>query len=396
MTRKIRVLKEFSWAMPFIGIALIVCALLRPEPSFQSAASETARVVVDGSATPVVLDEPFRGAVFTWGPGFGAGGWLEATGTWQGLARMGTQQDKSWSIEKNDIWLRIFPQLLKNDRLWDMDALNYAHGSVAEVERMLAIEDAGAFFGGENGPAPLLRQVGLPVLYLGGDTPGGSWDDFLRSAARLSGLVSGQAEAAEALITQNHLAYHALATELGTVPEDEQPRILIMGTDSPYYVKSFLNAYQSYLPPAQVRNATVGLTGQRQDTERILAMDADFIFLMSHGVTPQAFMDDPLWRGLKAVRDKRVYRMLSNGGGGLLGLTYQPVSVRWMAEIAHPERLQPKVREQLRELYFPRFGYRMSEAEIDADLHLAVNLGSAGYARFNPPPATLQPESLHP
>jgi iron complex transport system substrate-binding protein len=269
---------------------------------------------------------------------------------------------------------------MHDTRLWDLDGIG-SRSPYAEVERMFAL-DAGVFFGNTLGPARLLRQVGLPTLFFGNEH---GWDEYLRSAARLMTVVSGNPERAEALIAENHQAYANIDADLGVVPRDEQPRVLVMGTKPPYYIKTATNPYQAYLLAAQVKNASVGLAGQRQDAERILAMDPDFIFLMASGKSPQEFMANPLWRGLKAVRDKRVYRTLGMGGGGLMGLTYQPVSVRWMAEIVYPHKLKPQVREQLRELYFPRFGYRMSDAEIDADLHLDVNAGSDGYARFAVP-----------
>ncbi len=100
--------------------------------------------------------------------------------------------------------------------------------------------------------------------------------------------------------------------------------------------------------------------------------------------SPQEFMRDPRWRGLKAVVDNRVYRMPGdpNGGGGLAGLHFQPTWVRWMAEIAHPDRLQPKLRQLLREHFMTEFGYRLSDDQIDRFLHVDKNANSVGHARF--------------
>ncbi len=149
------------------------------------------------------------------------------------------------------------------------------------------------------------------------------------------------------------------------------------------YIKSEKNDYRIYLPPAGVVNAA-GPVPQNPDVERILVMDPDMIFLMGHGQSPQEFAADPRWRGLKAVVDNRVYRMPGDphGGGGLAGLHFQPLWVRWMAEIAHPDRLQPRLREVLRERFESEFGYRLSDEQIDQFLHIDENIGAAGYARF--------------
>ncbi|MEJ0039498.1 MAG: ABC transporter substrate-binding protein [Gammaproteobacteria bacterium] len=349
-------------------------ALLRAEPRFT--VSGPARTVVDGEGLPVAIAEPFRGAVFTWGPGIGAKTLLEAARAPEKLASVGTREDREDFA--HEFWSRIFPAMLEDDRLWDEPQLGYARGAVVEQERALAME-AGAFFGGGFGPAKLLRQLGIPTLYF---QRAENWDDYQAAAARLIANVAGHPDRAEELIAQDRKGYAELAAELGTVPVVEQARVLVMGTSSPYYVKVVNNSYQPYLVSAEVRNATVGLSGQQQDAERILSMDPDFIFLMARGKSPREFMADPLWRGMKAVRAKRVYRTLGEGGGGLPGLTDAPVLVRWIAEVVYPDRLRPTMRQQLRERYMPRFGYRMSEAEVDADLHLDVNLGSAGYERF--------------
>jgi ABC-type Fe3+-hydroxamate transport system substrate-binding protein len=381
-SRAARVSRELIWVLPFAGIALIVLAPLRTPPHF--GVPVHSRVIIDGQGTSVAIGEPFRGAVFTWGPGIGAGGYLEAAQAPHLLARVGSTESRQ-DFEKRSIWNRIYPELLRDDHLWDPISLGYARGPYAELERMLTI-NAGAFFGSDLGPARLLRRIGLPTVFFGPRySPKKNMDDFGEGAARLMAIVSGYPERAEALIDQNYKAYDELATDLGEVPLTQRLRVLVMGTKSPYYVKTTRTSYQPYLVRAQVNNATQGLAGQRQDAERILSMDPDFIFLMWYGASPKVFMADPLWRGLKAVRNKRVYRMLGPGGGGLQGLTYMPVTVRWMAEIVYPHRLKPEVRGQLRELYFPRFGYRMSDAEIDADLHLDVNAGSDGYARFAAP-----------
>ena len=70
------------------------------------------------------------------------------------------------------------------------------------------------------------------------------------------------------------------------------------------------------------------------------------------------------------------------GGGGLAGLHFQPLWVRWMAEIAHPDRSQPRLRGVLRERFESEFGYRLGDEQIDQFLHIDENIDSVGYARF--------------
>ena len=92
-------------------------------------------------------------------------------------------------------------------------------------------------------------------------------------------------------------------------------------------------------------------------------------------------MHDLRWRDMKAVREKRVYRMY--GDGGLGGIIYQPLYDRFMAEVAHPERLQPRLRQILRDQIQTEFRYSLCDDEIDDMLNVDENKGSMGAERFS-------------
>jgi iron complex transport system substrate-binding protein len=291
----------------------------------------------------------------------------------------------------------VYPKVLDNSSVWDPKPNAYAHGPYAEVEKLLAF-DPGAYLGIGGGPAPILKRAGLPALYVRCGR-GKNWDDEIFATARVMTALVGEPERGGQLIAGYLGAFKDLEEELRPSTIPDWPRVLIMGSmtrnRNHLYVKSMSNSYQIYFPPAAVRNASKGWTGERPDAERILAMDPDYIFLV--GVKeppfatqgPKEFMKDPRWRGLKAVREKRVYRMPGSGPGGLAGLIFQPVWVRWMAEIVHPDRLAPKVRQELRARLLSQFGFTITDDRIDAQLHLDENANSAGYKRFtrNYPPS---------
>ncbi len=83
-------------------------------------------------------------------------------------------------------------------------------------------------------------------------------------------------------------------------------------------------------------------------------------------------MNDPRRQGLKAVRDRRVYKWEQGN------LTVRPAEIRWLAEIAHPDRLQPRVRQLMRDRVREEFGYSLSDDQIDQMLHVDENSDSAG------------------
>ena len=165
-----------------------------------------------------------------------------------------------------------------------------------------------------------------------------------------------------------------------------------------FYIKTVRNDYQIYFPPAGINNAYPRWMENRLDAERVLAIDPDIILLTGSrdfphaGESPQEFMHDPRWRDLKAVKEKCVYRMF--GGGGLGGIIFQPLYDRFMAEIAHPDRLQPKLRQLLRDRILTEFNYRLSDDEIDEMLNVDENSGSDGAERFTRDYIPQKPQEL--
>ncbi len=372
-------LQESKWVVPFAAIALASLSLLRPPPHFPPPARY--RIIKDAGGVEVPIEIPFRGTVLTW-CGFGAGGYLGHTHSPQTLVSAGTQNDRERFAE--GIWSWIYPESLQQDSLWQ----SQFRRRFPELETVLAF-DAGAYIGGcgATGVIASMRAVGLPALSLNVGK-GKNWDEELFAMARVETALVGEPERGEALIAAYKRAYADLDAELQTKTLTEHPRILIMNSRTDdwrrLYVKNARNDYRIYLPPAGVANAA-GPVPQNPDAERILVMDPDMIFLMGNGQSPREFAADPRWHGLKAVIDNRLYRMPGDpfrGGGGLAGLHFQPLWVRWMAEIAHPDRLHPRLREALRQRFESEFGYRLNDEQIDQFLHIDENIGAVGYPRF--------------
>jgi hypothetical protein len=380
-----RQLRSLGWIVPFACIGFTVLSLLRPVPQLQSSTPKTGRVVMDGSGMPVVIEEPFLGSALTWGPGLFADAYLEISSSPDTLVRARIF-DSSRRHFSRQIMSRVFPEVLSREQTWQG---GFTKGPLLHIEQELAY-NSGVYLANIYGPMRLLQQVGLPVVEISGKGIK-NYDETLFVRTRIISDLLEQTEHGEAIVAQYKKAYKILEDELDTQHLSDNPRILIMGSPikfrGSFYIKSLRNSYQIYLPPAGVKNAAENWTGEQQDTERILAMDPEYIFLMAGGgdntqQTPEEFMRDPRWQGLQAVKTRRVYRMFGTNGGGLLGLILQPISVRWMAEIVHPDRLKPRVRDVMRETYLREFNYFLTDAEIDAELHLDVNQGSSGYVRF--------------
>ena len=274
--------RELVWLAPFLCMGLMVLSLLRPLPHFPLPSH--GRTVVDAEGTPIQIERPFRGTVLTWGA-WGVGGYLESTHAPETVSMAGGPWAR-WAFAR-DVLSWIYPDVLKEDRVWDTAKGDQSRRAKAEIETLFAY-NPGAYLGngGNFGMVPVLRRVGLPALYLSDPDPNKkrNWDDVMFATARVETALTEHPERGEALIARYRQAYVDLDQELHTSTLTSRPRVLIMGSSTRdkrwMYIKSIKNSYQMYLPPAGVLNASKGYTGEQQDGERILAMDPDMVFLV--------------------------------------------------------------------------------------------------------------------
>ncbi len=374
---------ELFWLAPFICVGLLVLALLRPWPTFPI--PRQGRTVVDADGIAVPVETPFRGTALAWGTQID--GYLHDTHAPETLASV-ENGDRTYFSRQVISW--IYPQILRKDDLWNRRGISSGKGPNAAIEPLLA-GDPGAYLGGGGafGPIPLMRRVGLPSLSL--SRLGQNMDEAFFTAARVETALTGQPERGEALIAGYRQAVAQLERDLRPKSLANRPRVLMMaswaGDPARLDVRTSGNPIHIFFPRAGIENASDGFAGARVDAERILVMEPDIVFLMQgpvhHAETPQDFRQDPRWRGLKAVRANRVYMMPGSYPAYIGDMQFRPLWARWMAEVAHPEHMPPKLRQMLREHFLQEFAYRLSDEQIDAQLHIDENGGSAGYERFS-------------
>jgi iron complex transport system substrate-binding protein len=118
--------------------------------------------------------------------------------------------------------------------------------------------------------------------------------------------------------------------------------------------------------------------------EQIILSDPDMIFLESSGtgdlITPEQAYTRKDWQMLRAVRERRVYKMPD------LPLWITPledrIRLQWIAEILYPDLVPRRARQDVTEAYVDMFGYRPSKTEIDRVLRVNANRESVNGARF--------------
>jgi ABC-type Fe3+-hydroxamate transport system substrate-binding protein len=212
-------------------------------------------------------------------------------------------------------------------------------------------------------------------------------EHYMFAGIRAMNAALGQQEFGENLIAAYFEGLAQLKDELkpDTVPEAEWPHVLGMGALSNDPARIFVTDGGNprlVSPRLASRDSIQGrkAMGRQQDAERILTINPDIILLFVG--ESDDFYRDPRWRGLKAVRERRVYTNNANFHGYGHDIDNIPISSRWLAEIYHPGRLAPQTRKRIREHYQLRYGYDMDDEHIDKLLQITANAVSTGYDRF--------------
>jgi iron complex transport system substrate-binding protein len=125
------------------------------------------------------------------------------------------------------------------------------------------------------------------------------------------------------------------------------------------------------------QNGTISL-------ESILYLNPDVVFLdgFTKKLTVDSVFQHPVFRGIKAVAEKRVYR-LPSGVSRMEGPVERPILYSWMIQLLHPESNFPvSMRDRIQSTYQEVFGYNLSEDEIDDYLQTSQNYASKYYDMF--------------
>ncbi len=371
---------ELKWAVPFALLALIALIEVRPEPKAAPLSGE--RTVVDVRGKQVHIALPFRGSVITRG--------TEVTGyvadTLEPDTLVAATAYRMGDRVRNHIFGRIFPQVVSNRRIWATEGISDTKGPKVEVERLL-LNDPGVYMGWYTLAEPVER-IGLP--FIGFKSFPTDRDDLNFDTRAYTGAV-GEPERGSAIIAKEEEEFRQLDEEMHADARMSRPSYIYLFsfTDKPGV--TWLGARNHYTrffaPHAGVVNACICQNYYASiDVEHLIAADPDIIVLapQPHQEVPDDFVKDPRFRSLKAVINHRVYR----APPGLDYFIAAPFWSRWLAELAHPDRLEPKSREMYRDYIQWLLGYRLSDAELDIAFNVGDNHAMVDAKRFEAKPTS--------
>lgn len=201
---------------------------------------------------------------------------------------------------------------------------------------------------------------------------------------RLLGTLTGKEGRVDALLQRYE---PETARLLSADPGADAPaEVMVIGASDRSFWNGNARAFNAMLRSIGGRNVAEGITNNGFVTlEELLRLDPAVILLNSYyGSTmrPADIYADPALQNVRAVRERRVYRM-PVGASRMTGLVEAPLMMAWTARLLHPSlRWKASLRDAIRRTYKAVYGYEMTPKEIDAMLQVDANAVSAGYTVF--------------
>lgn len=248
-------------------------------------------------------------------------------------------------------------------------------GGEANLERVLALKpDLIVDFGSVRDTYVDLanrvqEQTGIPYILIDGRF------EATAGSLRLVGEALGVPERGEALAQDVEATFAALDAALGAVPEEERPRVyLARGPDGlETGLKGSINT--EIIERAGGRNVAEapGQYGLMQASpEQVIVADPDTIITWD-GIFYDRVWDDPLWAGITAVREGRVYLSPT----APFGWIDRPPSVnrmmglKWLAGLFYPDRWGGDLRGETAAFYELWYHVDLNDADLDTLLEWA-------------------------
>jgi iron complex transport system substrate-binding protein len=208
------------------------------------------------------------------------------------------------------------------------------------------------------------RQTGIPYLLINGRF------EATPDALRLAGRVLGAPERGELLARDVEATFRRIDEILAGKPEAERPRVyLARGPDGlETGLKGSINT--EIIERAGGRNVADPGDGRRglvrASIEQVMVADPEIILTWDRHFFARVF-DDPLWSGIDAVRNGRVYL----APGVPFGWIDRPpslnrlIGLRWLMGLFYPEEWGGDLREETRAFYRLYYHVDPSDEELD-------------------------------
>ena len=225
-------------------------------------------------------------------------------------------------------------------RLRDKKLPSPGNWDFVSVESVVALRPDLVVIWSEQGESiAALEELGVPVfaVFLR------SLDDVFREVRAL-GALTGKSARAEELVAWTRGDLGDIERRVGGTTAAERPRTYFMWAQSDLETSGNVGLVEELLTRAGALNVCHDVAQEHVviDRERLRAADPELVVMwFNERRGPADVVADPAWKGIRAVRAKRVHELLEVFLCDLWTLKF-PYAVRLVASWAHPDRFAEK------------------------------------------------------
>ena len=298
----------------------------------------------------------------------------------------------SYSAAKNGLLGELYPEVLKADT-------GFIQGANLNIEALMALRpDVVLVNAPDRRMIDMIRGAGLAAF---GISPS-KWhydviethNRWMQSLAQLFPEAKGKGELIE---KKSREIAKMVADRTKDLPREERARILfIFRYDAKSLVTSGKNFFGQYWCDAVGGiNVAEGITADNSNAvigmEEVYGYDPDVIFITNFtAALPEDIYGSKIggddWSPVKAVREKRVYKMPLGIYRSYTPSADTPLTLLWMAKRVYPERFKDvDLTTEVKKYYQTVFGVSLTEKQISRMFspEAAAIRGATGKTRTN-------------
>lgn len=267
----------------------------------------------------------------------------------------------------------VYPELL--EVATDVAGQEFA----PNVESVLSAEPDVVIQWGDRGPGIVdpLRNAGLAVAQLTYGT-----QEELEGAVRLYGELLGKQDRAGHILDGMTAGLNRLRKRERTGPEQSVLYLAGGANDMQAAGAGSYNQFVTELVGARNPASEIRQERGEIDAERLLAWNPDVILLGNFGpAVPRDMYGNPALASVRAVRDRRVYKVPLGGYRWDPPSQESPLMWQWLDGVVHGTRA-PGLRAEVVRQYGFLYGAEPSDTQLDTILAMSANAESRDYADF--------------
>ncbi|TWH45529.1 ABC transporter substrate-binding protein [Sporomusa sp. KB1] len=241
------------------------------------------------------------------------------------------------------------------------------------IEELMKTKPDIVFISKNNVIATRLKAIGIPVVQLFFTDFAGLKDCFRTTGTILGPEAKAKADAYIAYLDEKMAKIKAVTDPIS---QEQRPKVLHINSWNPLLIDGTNTIIDNWIEVAGGTNAALDVKGNMKPVtmEQVMVWNPDVIIVSSNAlpIEPDGtrnihmIMDNPVWQGIKAVQNKKVY---VNPDGAFLWDRYgaeEALQIQWAAKTLYPEKFQDiDIVKETRYFYKIFMNYDLSEAEAN-------------------------------